>query len=62
LFDASTEKRGLTGADVPECFALLGGDSMSPLVKEQFTGKPAVLEGDGRTFDELAEQRREVAG
>jgi DNA modification methylase len=28
---------------------------------QQFTGKNAILDGDGRTFDELAEERRGVA-
>jgi len=28
---------------------------------EQYTGKQAVLDGDWRTFDEIAEERRGVA-
>jgi DNA modification methylase len=28
---------------------------------QQFTGKKAILDGDGRSFDELAAERREAA-
>ncbi len=32
-------------------------DKLIPYARQQFTGKSATLEGDGRTFDEVAAQR-----
>ena len=28
---------------------------------QEYSGKPAVLDGDGRTFDEIAQERRKAA-